>query len=55
MRLHGLDVKDTDGIIDFTPEQTLRNVGRISAREMIETDRIILQIMMEKQFAGQSR
>ena len=52
--LHGLDVKDSGGIIDFTPEQTLRNVGQISTRGMIETDRVILQIMIEKQFAGKS-
>ncbi len=48
--LHGVDVKESDGIIDFTPEQTLRNMGQISTQGMIETDRIILQIMVEKQF-----
>ena len=53
--LHGLDVKDSDGIIAFTPEQTLRNVGQISTQGMIETDRVILQIMIEKQFGGKSQ
>jgi L-cysteine desulfidase len=48
--LHGVNVKESDGIIDFTPEQTLRNIGQISTQGMIETDRIILQIMVEKQF-----
>ena len=53
--LHGLDVKDSDGIIAFTPEQTLRNVGQISTQGMIETDRVILQIMIEKQFGDKSQ
>ena len=48
--LHGVDVKESDGIIALTPEQTLKNVAQISTQGMIETDRIILQIMMEKQF-----
>ena len=48
--LHGVDVKESDGIIAFTPEQTLRNMGQISTQGMIETDRIILQIMIDKQF-----
>ncbi len=52
--LHGVDVKESDGIIAFSPEQTLKNMGQISTRGMIETDRIILQIMIEKQF-GDSR
>ncbi len=48
--LHGVNIKESDGIIDFTPEQTLRNMGQISTQGMIETDRIVLQIMVEKQF-----
>jgi L-cysteine desulfidase len=48
--LHGVNVKESDGIIDFTPEQTMKNMGQISTRGMIETDRIVLQIMVEKQF-----
>lgn len=49
--LHGIDVKPSDGIIGQTTEQTTRNLGQISTEGMIETDRMILQIMMEKQFA----
>ena len=48
--LHGVNVKESDGIIDFTPEQTMKNMGQISTQGMIETDRIVLQIMVEKQF-----
>ena len=48
--LHGLDVKSTDGIIAPSPEQTMKNVGQLSTQGMIETDRTILQIMIQKQF-----
>ena len=49
--LHGINVKDSDGIITVTTEQTARNVGLISTEGMIETDRTILKIMMDKQFS----
>jgi L-cysteine desulfidase len=48
--LHGIDVKCTDGIIASTPEQTLKNVGELSTCGMIDTDRTILRIMLQKQF-----
>ncbi len=48
--LHGIDVKSTDGIIGKTPEQTMKNVGRLSTQGMIETDRTILDIMIKKHF-----
>jgi len=49
--LHGLAVGERDGIVALTPEQTMRNMGQISTKGMIETDRTILQIMIEKQFS----
>lgn len=49
--LHGLAVGERDGIVALTPEQTMRNMGQISTRGMIETDRTILQIMIDKQFS----
>ena len=48
--LHGLDVKATDGIIATTPEQTMKNVSQLSTQGMIDTDRTILQIMIDKRF-----
>jgi L-cysteine desulfidase len=47
--LHGIFVQSTDGIIGFTSEQTMENVGTLSSEGMIETDRAILRIMLEKQ------
>jgi len=50
--LHGVKVKPTDGIIDASPEQTMRNVGALSTEGMIETDRTILNIMLAKRIAS---
>ncbi len=47
--LHGIDVKETDGIIARTAEETMKNMGEISMEGMIETDRTILRIMIEKE------
>jgi L-cysteine desulfidase len=48
--IHGVRVQSTDGIIGFSPEQTMQNVGRLSSQGMIETDRTILKIMLDKKF-----
>ena len=50
--LHGLDIKGTDGIVAVSPEETMRNVGTLSTQGMIEADRTILDIMIQKQFSG---
>ncbi len=49
--LQGITVQPTDGIIDRSPEQTMQNLGTLSTQGMIETDRTILKIMLEKQFS----
>ncbi len=48
--LHGINVKATDGIVALSSEQTMKNIGKLSTQGMIETDRTILQIMVNKQF-----
>ncbi len=50
--LQGVQVQPTDGIIGISPEKTMQNLGTLSTQGMIETDRTILQIMLEKQFSG---
>jgi L-cysteine desulfidase len=49
--LQGVQVHYTDGIIEASPEKTMRNIGTLSTQGMVETDRTILRIMMEKQFS----
>jgi L-cysteine desulfidase len=50
--LHGVNIQPTDGIIGISPEGTMKNIGTLSCEGMIETDRTILRIMLEKQFAS---
>jgi len=50
--IQGIQVHSTDGIIATSPEGTMHNVGILSTQGMIETDRTILQIMIEKQFSN---
>jgi L-cysteine desulfidase len=48
--IHGVVVQSTDGIIGLSPEQTMRNVAQLSTQGMMETDRTILKIMLDKKF-----
>lgn len=46
--VHGLSVQMTDGIVGASPEKTIRNIGILSSEGMVETDRVILKIMLDK-------
>jgi len=47
--LQGINVKDTDGIVGTSTENTVRNMGTLSQQGMMETDKTILKIMMDKE------
>jgi L-cysteine desulfidase len=49
--LQGVSVQATDGIVGASPEKTMQNIGTLCTEGMIETDRTILKIMIDKQFA----
>nr|WP_321400910.1 L-serine ammonia-lyase, iron-sulfur-dependent, subunit alpha [uncultured Desulfobacter sp.] len=47
--LQGVRVR-ANGITGLSPEKTMQNIGTLSREGMIETDRTILKIMIEKKF-----
>ena len=47
--LHGVNVKDTDGIVGDTTRQTVQNMGDLSHQGMAGADKTILDIMLKKQ------
>lgn len=47
--LHGVNVKDTDGIIGNSTQKTIQNMGALSHDGMAHADKTILKIMLEKQ------
>ncbi len=48
LALAGCVVRPTDGIVDLTPELTMRHVGRIAREGMAGMDPVILDIMLHK-------
>ncbi|BAI80263.1 conserved hypothetical protein [Deferribacter desulfuricans SSM1] len=50
LSLQGIIAQSSDGIIGSTTEDTIKSMGKISKEGMIDTDRTILNIMLEKQF-----
>jgi len=50
--LQKVRVQTTDGITGASPEKTMQNIGTLSREGMIETDRTILKIMIEKKITA---
>lgn len=48
MAMAGVSVDSVHGINGKTPEETMRNMGRIASPGMTETEKIIVEIMREK-------
>lgn len=48
MAMAGVSVDSVHGINGRTPEETMRNMGRIASPGMIETEKTIVEIMREK-------
>ena len=48
MAIAGVSVAPVHGINGRTPEETMRNMGRIASPGMIETEKTIVEIMQEK-------
>ncbi|MCB2228350.1 MAG: L-serine ammonia-lyase, iron-sulfur-dependent, subunit alpha [Desulfarculaceae bacterium] len=49
--LHGVEVDPIQGIMGLTMEKTSENLGALSTQGMVETDRTILKIIMDKHFS----
>ena len=48
LALHGVGIPAVHGINGLTPEDTMRNMGLIASPGMVETERVIVQIMENK-------
>ncbi len=49
LAMEGVVLPSTNGICGATPEEAIRSMGRVSTPGMVQTDRTILEIMMEKE------
>jgi L-cysteine desulfidase len=48
LAMNGTKVPDFSGVIGSSPEQTVKNLGRISAEGMAPMDRTIIDVMQQK-------
>lgn len=48
MAMDGVYIYDSHGINGNTPEETMKNMGRIASPGMVETEKTIVEIMQEK-------
>ena len=48
MYINGNNFKTGEGIVNSGVESTLKNVGKLASRGMVETDKQIVDIMLEE-------
>ena len=48
LAMSGASVSPEHGVADVKPEKTMQNIGLIASPGMIETERVILEIMQGK-------
>ncbi|WDV47890.1 L-serine ammonia-lyase, iron-sulfur-dependent, subunit alpha [Clostridiaceae bacterium M8S5] len=48
LAMKGIQISNMDGIIDKCVEKTIRNIAKIGSSGMVETDKMILDIMVSK-------
>jgi L-cysteine desulfidase len=48
LALNGFVIPNGSGIVGYSPEETMRNIGRIASPGMLQTDKEILSIMEER-------
>ncbi|WDV45081.1 L-serine ammonia-lyase, iron-sulfur-dependent, subunit alpha [Clostridiaceae bacterium M8S5] len=48
LAINDIEISQTDGIIDKCVEKTIRNIAKIGSMGMVETDKMILDIMVSK-------
>ena len=46
--IEGIAIGNSHGINGYSPEETMRNIGRIASPGMVETESIIVKMMREK-------
>ena len=47
--LKNIRIPDDSGIVGYTVEETMQNIGKIASPGMLETNNVILDIMLERQ------
>ncbi len=55
LALNDIVVPHGNGIVDRDVDLTIRNIGRISSPGMVETDKVVLDIMAERRQASQNK
>ncbi|GAB6037538.1 L-serine ammonia-lyase, iron-sulfur-dependent, subunit alpha [Fundidesulfovibrio butyratiphilus] len=54
LAISGCVVRATDGIVDQSPEQTMRNLGKVVREGLTGLDPAVLDVMLNKKYAAQT-